>query len=156
MKTLFKHVTFCRQPMTTGSLLLFFHLSWTKHIDNNSFATHVEPGNIFCQNFNTNENFYSFLLAQQDQIKAIIPKRISYHCSSEKYTQKDLPSFSIDDVEKFDLYPNKNSKYLFYKFNDHIEALGGEKQIIRHTAKVKDCFGLKRLKRGTGNFLLKS
>ena len=39
-----------------------------------------------------------------------------------------------------------------YKFNDHIEALGGEKQIIRHTAKVKDSVGLKKLKKGTDNF----
>ena len=36
-------------------------------------------------------------------------------------------------------------KYLFYKFNDQIEALGGEKQIIRHTAKMKDSISLKKI-----------
>ena len=38
---------------------------------------------------------------------------MSYQYSFEKYTQKYLPSFSIDDVEIFDLYAKKNSKYLF-------------------------------------------
>ena len=77
-----------------------------------------------------NKNFYSFLIAQQDKTKAIIPKRISCHYSIEKYINKYLPSFSIDEAEKFDLFAHKNSKHLFYKFNDQTEALGGEKQII--------------------------
>ena len=45
-------------------------------------------------------------MAQQDEIKSIIPKRIFYHYSFEKYINKYLPSFSIDDAEKFDLFKN--------------------------------------------------
>ena len=55
-------------------------------------------------------------------------------------------------LEKFDPYANKNSKYLFYKFNDHIKALAGQKQIIQHTAKVEDSVGMKRNRRETGKF----
>ena len=66
----------------------------------NNLSVNVESGNIFDQNLNTNENFYSFLIAQQDETKAIIPKRISYHCSFEKYINKYLYSFSIDNAEK--------------------------------------------------------
>ena len=58
-----------------------------KTMTNNSLSRHIEYGNIFYQNFNTNENFYRFVLAQQDETKAIVPKRISYHDSFEKYTQ---------------------------------------------------------------------
>ena len=36
---------------------------------NNSLSIHVECKNIFYNNFDTNENFYSFLLAQQDETK---------------------------------------------------------------------------------------
>ena len=36
---------------------------------NNSLSIHVERGNIFYDNFSTNENFYNFLLAQQDETK---------------------------------------------------------------------------------------
>ena len=75
---------------------------------NNSLYIHVESGNIFYQNFNTNENFYIFLLAQQDETKAaIIQKGISYYYSFEKYIKKYLLSFSIVDIEKFDLFQIK-------------------------------------------------
>ena len=87
--------------------------------DRDQTSIHVESGNIFYQNFNTNENFYSFLLAQQDETNSVVPKRIFYSYSFEKFY---LPSFSIDDAEKYDLYSNKNAKYLFYKFNDWIES----------------------------------
>ena len=46
---------------------------------NNNLSIHVKSGNIFHQNFNKNENFYRFLIAQQDETKAIIPNLISYH-----------------------------------------------------------------------------
>ena len=37
---------------------------------------HIERGNIFNDNFNTNENFYNFLLVQQDKTKKFILKHI--------------------------------------------------------------------------------
>ena len=54
---------------------------------NSSLSKHIESENIFHQNFNTNENFYSFHLAQQEETKAIISKRIWYHYSFEKYVK---------------------------------------------------------------------
>ena len=89
---------------------------------NNSLSIHIESGDIFYQNFNTNENFYSFLLVQQDLSKRVIPKMISYHQSFEKYIKNYLPSFSIDES----LF-KQNSKYLLYKFNHWIESLGQKK-----------------------------
>ena len=41
---------------------------------NNSLSIHIESGNIFSQNFNTNGNFYRFLLAQQDETKKLYQK----------------------------------------------------------------------------------
>ena len=54
---------------------------------NTSLSIHIESGNIFYQSFNTNENSYSFPLAQQDETKAIIPKRIENYYSFEKYVR---------------------------------------------------------------------
>ena len=76
---------------------------------NNSLPIHVESGNVFYQNFNTNENFYSFLLARQDERKSIVPKRVSYSYSFEKYIRSYFPLFSSDDTEKHDLSSNKNA-----------------------------------------------
>ena len=132
-------------------------------MSNNNLSIHAEFGNIFYQNFNINASFYSFLIAQQDETKAIIPKRISYHYNFEKCVNKYLPSFSIEPAEKLDLFGNKNSKYLFYKFNVEIEALGGEKRIneitakvtARITAKMKDSTSLKKERGEKGSFWLK-
>ena len=106
-------------------------------MDINGLSIHIESGNTFYRNFNTIENFYSFLLAQQDKTKQIIPKKIAYHHSFQKYIKSYLPSFSIEEAEKFDLHANKNSKYLLYKFNDWIESLDGKKLLIKHTSKHK-------------------
>ena len=121
---------------------------------NNNLSIRVESGNIFYQNFNTNQIFCSFVIAQQDKTKAIILKHISNHYSFEKYINKYLPSFSIGDAEKIDLFTNKNCKYLFYKFNDQIEALGGENRIIGHTAKMKDSISLKKIEERDRQFLV--
>ena len=64
-------------------------------VTNNSLSIYVESGNIIYQNFNTNENFYSFLLVTQDETKSIVPERFSYSYSFEKYMNSFLPSFSI-------------------------------------------------------------
>ena len=106
---------------------------------NNKLSIYIESGNIFYQNFHTNENVYSFLLAQQDETKAVIPKSITYYYSFEKHVKNYLPYFSVDDVKKFDLYESRSSEHLLYKFNDWIESLqGAEKLVIWHTVKPKD------------------
>ena len=120
---------------------------------NNSLFIHIESRNIFYQNFNTNENFYNFLLAQQDETKRIIPKRIAYYHSFEKYIKNYLPLFSIDEVETFDLYSNKSTKYLLYKFNDCIESLSAEKTNNKTHLKTRRFLWIeKKLKKKTGSF----
>ena len=98
---------------------------------------HVESGDIFYNDFNTKENFCNFLLGQQDESKQITPKRISYHHSFGRYTRENLPSFSLEEIDKFDILSNKKSKYLLYKFNDWIEPMTAEKKIDRTHLKGK-------------------
>ena len=121
---------------------------------NNSLSIHIESGDIFYQNFNTGENFYNFLIAQKNDQTATVPKKFSYHHSFEHYIQNFLPLFSLDDVDKFDLYSNKNAKYLLYRFNDYIKMSGGKKQIIKHTLKIKDQIGLKKTEERNKQFLV--
>ena len=40
----------------------------------NKLSIHVESGDIFYDNHNTEENFYSFLLSQQNDETAYVPK----------------------------------------------------------------------------------
>ena len=87
-------------------------------------SIHVESDDIFYDNNNTDENFYSFLLSQKNEEAAYVLKIFSCKNSFETYISSFLQSFSIDDQEKFDLLAFKNSKYLFYRFNDFIKAYG--------------------------------
>ena len=56
-----------------------------------------------------------------------------------------LQSFSIDDQEKFDFLAFKNSKYLFYRFNDFIKAYGNRRYKLYHTKKMLDTVHLQKV-----------
>ena len=120
----------------------------------NKLSINVESGDIFYDNHNTSENFYSFLLSQQNDEAAYIPKNISYKNSFEAYIGSFLQSFSIDDQEKFDLLAFKNSKYLFYRFNDFIKAHGNPRYRLLHTRKMLDSVGIKKIEEKNKQFLI--
>ena len=62
----------------------------------NKLSIHVESGDIFYDNHNTEENFYSFLLSQQNDEAAFVPKKFSYKDTFEKYISRFLQNFSIE------------------------------------------------------------
>ena len=115
---------------------------------NNSLSTNIETGNIFYNDFNTKENFYSFLLGQQDKLKQFILKRISIIISS-KNTQV-ATCFRWPGV----IYYQIKTKYLLYKFNDWIESMGAKNFLIRHTSKVRDEIGLQKIEEKDKQFLV--
>ena len=121
---------------------------------NTSLLIHVESSDIFYQSYNTNWNFYNLLLAQQDDQTAPITKTFSHHHSFEKYMSNFLQSFSFNDIENFDLFTHKNSKYLFYRFNKYINMYSGKRKIMKHTLKVKDSIGLRKIEERNRQFLV--
>ena len=94
------------------------------------------------------------MLSQQNGEAAYVPKKTSYRNSFEAYIGSFLPSFSIKNQEKFDLLACKNSKYLFYCFNDFIKAYGNPRYKLLHTRKMLDTVGLKKLEEKNKQFLL--
>ena len=120
----------------------------------NKLSIHVESGDIFYDNHNTEENFYSFLLSLQNDEAAYIPKKFSYNNSFEKYITSFLQMLSIDDQEKFDLLAFKNSKYLFYRFNDFVKAYGNPRYKLLHTRKMLDSVDLKKVEDKNKEFLI--
>ena len=105
------------------------------------------------QNVNTGKNFYNFILSKYEDQTAPVPKKISYHHSFEKYIQNFLLPFSIDDVQKIDLYAHKNVKYLFCRFNGYIKTSSEKRQTIKHTIKVNNSIGLKKTEERDQQFL---
>ena len=120
----------------------------------NKLSIHVESGDIFYDNHNTEENFYSFLLSQQNDEAAYVPKKLSYNNTFEKYITSFLQNFSIDDQEKFYLLAFKNSKYLVYRFNDFVKAYGNPRYKLLHTRNMFDSVAMKKVEDKNKQFLV--
>ena len=120
----------------------------------NKLSIHVETGDIFYGNHNTEENFYNFLLSQQNEQAAFVPKKFSYSNPFENYITQFLQNFSIDDQEKFDLLCFKNSKYLFYVFNSFVRLYGNPRYRLLHTRKMEDSVALENIEDKNKQFLV--
>ena len=118
----------------------------------NRLSIHIAYSDIYYENHNTGENFYNFLIDQQNEDAAFIPEQLAYRNSFEKYISSFSPAFSIGNVEKYDLYANENSKYLFYRFNKYINAYRGKRRKLEHTQKLKDSIGLKKIEERNKQF----
>ena len=119
----------------------------------NKLSIHVESGDTFYDNQNTEENFYSFLLSQQNDEAAYVPKNFSNSNTFGKYVT-DFLQFSIDDQEKFDLLAFKNSKYLFYRFNNFVKMYGNSRYKLLHTRKMLDTVGMQKVEEKNNQFLI--
>ena len=80
-------------------------------------SIHIETGNIFFDNYNTNESLYEFLVRQQEETKKNIYATLSYKGSFSNYIKHFLDNIYPETVDKFDFFTNKNAKYLFCRFN---------------------------------------
>ena len=132
---------------------LMYGLGW-KTVTQNKLSIHVDSGDIFYENHNTGEKLYSFLLSQQNDEAAYVPKEISYRDSFESYISSFLKNFSIVDQEKFDLLAFKNSKYLFYRFNDFIKAYGNPRYKLLDSREMLDTVRMKKIEERNKQFLI--
>ena len=115
----------------------------------NRLSIHISNGDIYYDIY-----MIFIMIDQQNENTAYIPKTFAYRNTFEKYISGFLPAFSIDDVEKYELYTNKDSKYLFYRFNEYIKAYGGKRKKIKHTQKLKDSVSLKKAEDRNKQFLI--
>ena len=60
----------------------------------------------------------------------------------------------MDDQEKFYLLVFKNSKYLFYGFNDFVKAYGNPRYKLLHTRKMPNTVGMKKVEEKNKQFLI--
>ena len=73
----------------------------------NKLSIHVESGDIFYDNHNTGENFYNFLLSQQNNEAAYVPKKLSYWNSFEAYISTFYKSLLLMTKKNSILLPSK-------------------------------------------------
>ena len=73
----------------------------------NMFSIYIETGNIFYDNYNTNESIYSFLLNQHDETKQIIHVTVTDKDSFSNYLKYFLDDVDNKTVKRFDLFAHK-------------------------------------------------
>ena len=80
----------------------------------NKLEIHIETGNIFFNNLDTNESIYSFFQQQENQSKAKINFESRFTDSYEDYFDWLVQGLKGNEDRKYGVLTNKNSKYLFY------------------------------------------
>ena len=98
---------------------------------------HIETGNIYYKNNDTNESIFEFMKNQQDSSKGKINFNLMYDGNYNDYFRWILNGFDAYEKTKLDLLTFKNTKYLLYRFNDLLESTGQPIILIKHS-KVTD------------------
>ena len=104
----------------------------------NKLKIHVESGNIDHNNTNTNESIYSFFKNQEDETKKLIDFEFILSDDYNDNFMKYLVNIKDGEDEKYDMLTNKNSKFLFYHFNDYLRQINESTKPVRHSVVVDD------------------
>ena len=116
----------------------FLQWDYCKEIlENNDLKIHIETGNIYYKNNETNESIFEFMRNQQDSSKGKINFNLMYDGNYNDYFRWILNGFDAYEKTKLDLLTFKNTKYLLYRFNDLLESTGQPIILIKHS-KVTD------------------
>ena len=118
-------------------------------------SIHIEKGNIFYDNYNTNESIYCFLLNQQDETKQVIHATLTHKGSFSNYLKYFL-DVDNETVKKFDFFARKNVKYLFYKFNDYLLFNGLNTVPVRHSKINENKIVMEEIQNRDGQYLVES
>ena len=78
----------------------------------NKLKIHIEIGNIYHNNTDTNESIYDFFKNQEDKTKKRIAFEFILSDDYEDYFMKYLVNIKDGEDEKYDMHTDKNSKFL--------------------------------------------
>ena len=111
-------------------------------LKNNKLKIHVESENIYHDNNDTNKSLYLFFQQQEDQTKKWVDYEFILDESYEDYFMKYLVNINQNEDQKYDTLTNKNSKFLFYHFNDYLAHINEPTKPVRHSEIIDDDFAL--------------
>ena len=109
-----------------------------RNFGKNKLKIHVESSNIFHNNIDTNQSIYSFFQQQEDSSKAFINFNFIFGDSYSDCFEWLINKFKAKQDDKYDVLINKNSKYLFYKFNYSLTTIGELVKAVRHSKITQD------------------
>ena len=127
-----------------------------KILEDNKLKIHVETGNIYYDNNDTNESNHNFILAQANPISGEIDHTFTFDRDYVTYFQWLTDAFSESKKNKLDIFTNKNSKFLFYYFNDYLEQNGDQMEKIRHSVVTQDYIAAEQIQDKNWKYFVES
>ena len=122
----------------------------------NKLKIHIETGNIFFNNLDTNESIYGFFQQQENKSKAKINFELSFTDCYKNYLDWLVQGFKGNEDEIYDVLTNKNSKYLLYWFNDYLERLLQPIKPVRHSIITDDDLALEVIQNENWQYFIKT
>ena len=120
-------------------LLNFIQSDFCKEIlESNDLKIHIETGNIYHKNIDTNESVLQFFKNQQNSSKGDIKFDFIYDRNYDNYFRWILQGFDSYEKIKLDVLTYKNIKFLFYRFNDSLNQSGRDINVVKHSAVTDD------------------
>ena len=127
-----------------------------KLLEDNKLKIHTETGNIYYDNNDTNESIHSFILAQANPISGEIDHAFTFHRNYTTYFQWLTDAFNESTKNKLDILTNKNSKFLFYHFNDYLQQSGKEIKKIKHSVVTQDYLAAEKIQDRNWKYFVES
>ena len=125
-----------------------------KILTDNKLKIHIETGNIYYDNNDTNESIHNFILAQLNPIAGEINHDFTFDRDYSTYFQWINDAFSESKRNKLDILTNKNSKFLFYHFNDHLQQNNQKVQNAKHTVVTEDFIAAEQIQDRNWKYLV--
>ena len=113
--------------LSTENQELVHFLQWDlckEILENSNLKIHIETGNIYYKNKDTNESIFEFIKNEQDSSKGMINYDLPFEGNFKDYYKWILNNYDSCEKTKFDLLTFKNTKYLIYRFNDMLKSTG--------------------------------
>ena len=102
----------------------FLQSDYCKEMQSNDLKIHIETGNIYYNDTDTNESIFGFMKNQQNNSKGLINTDLKFDGTYKNYFQWILNEFEAQEKTRYDLFAFQNTKYLAYRFNDYQNSIG--------------------------------
>ena len=127
-----------------------------KVLIDNKLKIHVETGNIYYDDKDTNESIHDFIIAQQNPISGVIEHNFVFNRDYITYFDWLINGFSTYQKQKLDIFKNKNSKFLFDHFNDYLQQAKLELKKIKHSVVTQDYIAAEEIQNKDWKYFVES
>ena len=117
---------------------------------------HIETGNIYDNDRNTNESILNFFFNQKNPITGVISFDFVDGESYADYFNWLINGFDSYQKNKLDVLTCTNSKYLFYRFNDILKESNFEVKKVKHSVVTDDYIAAEEIQNQNWQYFVES